>query len=675
MQFITLIIFQMATDHRLNEIAKILTDEHGKVFTDAQGNVWTVHGSAAITSTQNATSIAMLGPLGSDECDEWVDFSLPRTGVGRTCDHDPESCCSYYRARTVGLVDGSVLVSAWSDAFNPGLPEGLAVMWPSTDASVPFGWDRVTELDGRYVKSIPNTVTDPGATGGSFGHLHSTTGHTHGLDHAHTTADTTGTGVPTMMSQNGAAGTHAYPASHQHTRPDTNTATPDSGTSAPGSGVASNDPAHLEVVWISSNGNPLGFPDGSLVFMPDISPAGWDTYANATDRFIKGAPSGGNGGSFFDSELSNHNHVVDAHTHTGSSHTHTSANTGAVAGSLSFFSGPNFATWTETHDHTITTSSSPTAVLQSSSGGTSDDTSPDDPPYRNLRVRQNTSGQVNLPIGAIAAWRRPLADLPVNWALCDGTDGTPDMMGRYPRAATASIEGTGGSDSTHTHTTPTHVHNTSGHSHASSSGPAAGNNPISVIAAVATVAVNHTHTLVDTDSTIPVVEATSSGTLQGATTEPAYEEVALVQLMSEPVPPSSPQTFCLEWSDDYHLMRTTGPNGPMYAQVGGKFEWDVVRPFTAATGVMGSRFVTSATPGGRNLHMVAAVESEAALAELRAVLARPLVLISPSDSSEVWAAPVAESVRIVKVGRIRQVMADFIATGPEPGPQIDDVGV
>ncbi len=144
--------------------------------------------------------------------------------------------------------------------------------------------------------------------------------------------------------------------------------------------------------------------------------------------------------------------------------------------------------------------------------------------------------------------------------------------------------------------------------------------------------------------------------------------------METPTPPPTPDTFCLEWSDNEHLIRTTGPDGPIWVPVGGMFEWDVERPFTAANGVNGTRFVTSAAPGGRNLHMTAAVESEQALAELRAVLARPLVLISPSDASEVWAAPVAESVKIIKIGRIRQVTADFIGTGPEPPPQLADVG-
>jgi hypothetical protein len=184
----------------------------------------------------------------------------------------------------------------------------------------------------------------------------------------------------------------------------------------------------------------------------------------------------------------------------------------------------------------------------------------------------------------------------------------------------------------------------------------------------------HTHVLSDTNTTTPTVASTSTGTLASSSIDPLHEEVAFVQMMEEPTPPPDPDTFCLVWSDEEHLIRTTGPNGPLWSVVKGKFEWDVERPFTAAMGVNGSRFVTSAAPGGRNLSMSAAVESEAELATLRATLARPLVLISPSDANEVWAAPVAESVRVVKVGRSRQVTARFIGTGPEPAPQLADVG-
>lgn len=131
--------------------------------------------------------------------------------------------------------------------------------------------------------------------------------------------------------------------------------------------------------------------------------------------------------------------------------------------------------------------------------------------------------------------------------------------------------------------------------------------------------------------------------------------------------------MCLDWSDDQHLFRSADEDGLIWLARGGKFTWDVDRPFTSATGVNGTRFVTSAAPGGRNLHLTTAVESETELAELQTVLDRPLVLISPSDADEVWAAPVASSVKVIKTGRVRQVTADFIATGPEPSYQANDL--
>jgi hypothetical protein len=249
------------------------------------------------------------------------------------------------------------------------------------------------------------------------------------------------------------------------------------------------------------------------------------------------------------------------------------------------------------------------------------------------------------------------------------------MFGRYPRGATSGIGTSGGNLDAHNHTTPDHTHTTTGHAHSSVVAATGVNKAnISNTGAVSAAAGTHLHTMTDTNSTTPTVAVSGSGNLSSTTTEPPYEEVAFVQLMETPTPPPDPITFCLEWSEDEHLIRTLGPAGPMYVPVIGMFEWSRDRPFTAATGVNGTRFVTSAPPGGRDLRMVASVESEVDLATLRAVLARPLVLISPSDSSEVWAAPVAETVRIIKVGRIRQVTVEFTSTGPEPGPQLADVG-
>jgi len=149
--------------------------------------------------------------------------------------------------------------------------------------------------------------------------------------------------------------------------------------------------------------------------------------------------------------------------------------------------------------------------------------------------------------------------------------------------------------------------------------------------------------------------------------------VAFVQMVAPLVPDPEPTVYCLEWDEDEHLIRTEGEDGPLWVPVAGRFTWDVDRPFTSAIGLNGTRFVTNAPPGGRNLKMDAAVESEEDLLALREVLARPLVLISPSDSTETWAAPIAESVQVVRVGRIRKVTAEFIGTGPQPGPQLGDV--
>ena len=643
-------------------------------FTDTQGNLWTVHNPAAIVSPVSTATIAMLGPLATAECAQWVDYTLPRTGPSSVCDHDPEPCCSYYRARTVGRIDGDLRISNWSDAFDPAIPLGLIVMWPSTDATVPDGFRRTTDLDGHYLKGVPDGSTQPGTVAGVATHAHVVPTHTHDTSHVHAHTGATSAAVGALNSTPNSAGAVAVLATHTHTRPALNSATVVSGATAPTSDTETNDPARLTVIFMESDGTPLGVPDGALGFMPDISVSGWTDYADATNRFLKGAAAAGNGGATAASALDNHNHSVDAHTHTGTAHVHTGT-TGSVSSANTLTAGAQQVLWTASHTHPISAASTSTQALASGGSGTSGNSAGNDPPYRNVRVKENTLGVPDLPVGLICAWRGSIGSIPDFWQLCDGTNGTLDLFGVHPRGATASIGGTGGSLNPHDHTTPSHNHTTTGHAHSETIASAAAVTQGSSVTVTVSVATGtHTHTGTNTDSTTPTVASVTSGTLASTTSEPLHEEVAFVQLMETPTPPPTPDLFCLEWDEDWHLIRTLGPDGPMWAPVAGKFEWDVVRPFTAANGVMGSRFVTSAAPGGRNLHMSAAVESEAELAVLHAVLSRPLVLISPSDAEEVWAAPVAESVRIVKIGRIRQVTADFIGTGPQPPPQLADVG-
>lgn len=52
------------------------------------------------------------------------------------------------------------------------------------------------------------------------------------------------------------------------------------------------------------------------------------------------------------------------------------------------------------------------------------------------------------PMGTIVMWGGTLATIPVNWHLCDGTMGTPDLRSRFIRGAPPAVEpgSTGGSD-------------------------------------------------------------------------------------------------------------------------------------------------------------------------------------------------------------------------------------
>ena len=66
-----------------------------------------------------------------------------------------------------------------------------------------------------------------------------------------------------------------------------------------------------------------------------------------------------------------------------------------------------------------------------------------------------------LALGVIAIWNGSIATIPGGWALCDGTQGTPDLRDRFLQGAGGSLnpDDTGGA-STHTHpfTSDLHFH-------------------------------------------------------------------------------------------------------------------------------------------------------------------------------------------------------------------------
>jgi hypothetical protein len=83
-------------------------------------------------------------------------------------------------------------------------------------------------------------------------------------------------------------------------------------------------------------------------------------------------------------------------------------------------------------------------------------------------LQNSTAAASPIPVGLITMWSGSTGSIPSGWALCNGSNGTPDLRDRFVIAAgsTYAVASTGGSaDSiivTHTHTAtvtdPTHFH-------------------------------------------------------------------------------------------------------------------------------------------------------------------------------------------------------------------------
>jgi microcystin-dependent protein len=79
-----------------------------------------------------------------------------------------------------------------------------------------------------------------------------------------------------------------------------------------------------------------------------------------------------------------------------------------------------------------------------------------------------------LPVGGIILWSGSVAAIPANWALCDGTSGTPNLMDRFVVGAgsTYAVAATGGAATVTLDATqiPAHSHTADGNLTAASAG-------------------------------------------------------------------------------------------------------------------------------------------------------------------------------------------------------------
>jgi hypothetical protein len=398
------------------------------------------------------------------------------------------------------------------------------------NSAIPAGFTRETLLDGKYPKGTAGGV-NPNTTGGSTTHSHtSSNNHTHTLnDHTHSYTTST-------FNSNGDR-TNDSPENNWHSHYHTGTSgglatTYTSSASNPSWSSASNEPPYYTVIFIKSSGYNL-IPNNAMVFSASTSRSGLSFHTASANRFLKGASAGANAGGTGGSTT--HAHTF-THNHGNISHNHSTANCNIGIGNQCSSSDPtpDHASYYHVHSVSFTSANSSTG-----NNSTSYDFTNIEPAYRTLNAFKNTSGASKMPaVGDIALWLGSLSSIPVGWKLCDGSDGTPDMRGRYYKNnSSASSSSTGGSN-THTHS-QTHTHSTSNHTHSfavavNSDGGYHGRGPNQNDYWTK----NHSHNSGTTDS--QGAGTTGSGTIiaNSSSNEPEYRTVAFIQFEFPPVIPN-----------------------------------------------------------------------------------------------------------------------------------------
>jgi len=409
------------------------------------------------------------------------------------------------------------------------VPSGVILPYNGTHASVSglTGWSRQTSLDDHYPLGAPAS-TNPDATGGSATHTHPTSGHTHTVSsHSHGSVTSANASTSTAMATGGTA---VASTSHNHSIPASGSQTATLSSESPTTAAGSSLPSSYEVIWIVSDGNPTGVPNGGwALWASDPVPTNWTAQAGPAGKYLKGAATGADAGG---SVGGTHVHAGASHDHAFSAHTHTGGTSGTPSATVNRATGADTNASASNHTHPVTVATAADARSGAQTSGDSGSGSTDPPSYK-LAVIQNGTGAAAMPIGIIALWLGTLASIPSGWALCDGASGTPDLRDRMIVGAATNLSDLGGTSAggNHSHTAPTaHSHNAA-HTHQASldSHTAA----VGMILSGSTTSRTHSHAGTSNGSA-GGTSGTTAETITAGTALPPYRTVAYIQLQSFP---------------------------------------------------------------------------------------------------------------------------------------------
>lgn len=411
------------------------------------------------------------------------------------------------------------------------IPSGVILIWTGTNASIPAGWERVTDLDGKYPKAWGASVA-PNVTGGADTHTHAG-GHTHTLtSHTHAFVLDTYTSGNTY----GLAGSSSSEGSGAHSHA-SNTSQGSSGGSLQSNGSwasVNQEPPYHTVIFIKPISAVAPILSGICsYFNGSLVPGGWfycdgnNGTPNLVNKYIKGASAnadaGGTGGTV------NHQHTV-THNHTANTHNHYGLSGGMAGNYVVLNAGSIYSLTPKAHIHEITFANSTDTInnYTKTDAGVGDTV---EPAYKKLGIIKSNGGGAKK--GIVGLWLGSVASIPINWAICDGNNGTLDLRDKFIKigAALANNNETGGSN-THSHTAVSHTHTPTGtHNHADSVslGANIGVNKVDGHNNAPTIDSGHTHTATVTPGTSAY--STDNMTADTVNNEPAYRTVAYIQLI------------------------------------------------------------------------------------------------------------------------------------------------
>lgn len=414
------------------------------------------------------------------------------------------------------------------------IPNGVIFIWSGTNASIPSGWERVTDLDGKFPKGHANSSTNPNLTGGTATHTHNATAnHSHTMnDHTHSvTID-----AHTINAFASGGGRIMAPPSHNHGGSVTTGSSSGgdlSSVSATYSAI-SNNPPYYEVIFIRPSTVAGGLPNNAIGLSDDTGFTnntgkysgyyqcdGNNSTPNFVDKFLRGAGTGADAGTTGGS--TNNAHIL-THTHTVSSHTHAAVTSGYSGESSHGGSTSTSSDKLNAHYHTVSFGSSTISV---NTNPTLTTTETVQPLHKLLNAIQNRSGTVYTPVGIIGMWLGTLSSIPGNFELVSS------MYDYYLKTNTTGIGSTGGAN-THSHSNNTHTHTESGsHTHSIS-----GLDHLSVgyggstgsYEASARPSQGHTSSMASVSTSSFSTATTSSDT---SSNEPEYRTVAFIKYKGE----------------------------------------------------------------------------------------------------------------------------------------------